>query len=69
MLQNHSKLTKHENPILNSNKEFLFFKMELFNNDTKELIRTKYFDENSPCFYINNKKDSTNINKILRRWK
>ena len=66
VLQNHSKLTKHENPILNSNKEFRFYKMELFNNDTKEIIRTKYFAENSPCFYINIEKDSTNANEFLK---
>ena len=66
VLRNHSKLTKHENPILNSNKEFRFYKMELFNNDTKEIIKTKYFAENSPCFYINIEKDSTNANEILK---
>ena len=51
--------------ILNSNKEFRFYKMELFNNDKKEIIRTKYFDENSPCFFINIGKVSANANEIL----
>ena len=65
VLRNHSKLTKHENPILNSNKEFRFYKMELFNNDKKEIIATKYFDENSLCFFINIGKVSANANEIL----
>ena len=65
VLQNDSRFIKHENSILNSNKEFRFYKMELFNNDTKEIIRTKYFAENSPCFYINIEKGSTNANEIL----
>ena len=64
VLRNHSKLTKHENPILNSNKEFRFYKMELFNNDKKEIIATKYFDENSLCFFINIGKVSANANEI-----
>ena len=66
VLQNDSRFIKHENSILNSNKEFRFYKMELFNNDTKEIIKTKYFAENSPCFYINIEKDSTNANEFLK---
>jgi hypothetical protein len=50
VLQNDSRFIKHENSILNSNKEFRFYKMELFSNDKKEIIRTKYFNENSPFF-------------------
>ena len=65
VLQNDSKFNKHENSILNSNKEFRFYKMELFSNDKKEIIRTKYFAENSPCFYIIIEKGSTNANEIL----
>ena len=65
VLQNDSRFIKHENSILNSNKEFRFYKMELFNNDKKEIIRTKYFDENSPCFFINIGKVSANANEIL----
>ena len=64
VLQNDSRFIKHENSILNSNKEFRFYKMELFNNDKKEIIRTKYFDENSPCFFINIGKVSANANEI-----
>ena len=65
VLQNDSRFIKHENSILNSNKEFRFYKMELFSNDKKEIIRTKYFDENSPCFFINIGKVSANANEIL----
>ena len=65
VLQNDSRFIKHENSILNSNKEFRFYKMELFNNDKKEIIATKYFDENSPCFFINIGKVSANANEIL----
>ena len=39
--------------------------MELFNNDKKEIIATKYFDENSLCFFINIGKVSANANEIL----
>ena len=65
VLQNDSRFIKHENSILNSNKEFRFYKMELFNNDKKEIIATKYFDENSLCFFINIGKVSANANEIL----
>ena len=65
VLQNDSRFIKHENSILNPNKEFRFYKMELFNNDKKEIIATKYFDENSPCFFINIGKVSANANEIL----
>ena len=64
VLQNDSRFIKHENSILNSNKEFRFYKMELFNNDKKEIIATKYFDENSLCFFINIGKVSANANEI-----
>ena len=59
-------LKEHDNEMISSNKEFVFYKMDLFKYDDKELITSEYFDKYSPYFCIIRKVDKAKTNEILK---
>jgi hypothetical protein len=65
-LKENFNLKEHDNEMISSNKEFVFYKMDLFNYDDKELITSEYFDKKSPYFCIIRKVDKAKTNEILK---
>ena len=66
VLKEYFNLKEHNNEMISSNKEFVFYKMDLFNYDDKELITSEYFDKKSPYFCIIRKVDDAKTNEILK---
>ena len=66
VLKEYFNLKEHNNEMISSNKEFVFYKMDLFNYDNKELITSEYFDKKSPYFCIIRKVDDAKTNEILK---
>jgi hypothetical protein len=66
VLKEYFNLKEHDNEMISSNKEFVFYKMDLFNYDDKELITSEYFDKKSPYFCIIRKVDKAETNEILK---
>ena len=66
VLKEYFNLKEHDNEMISSNKEFVFYKMDLFNYDDKELITSEYFDKKSPYFCIIRKVDDAKTNEILK---
>ena len=66
VLKEYFNLKEHDNEMISSNKEFVFYKMDLFNYDDKELITSEYFDKKSPYFCIIRKVDNAKTNEILK---
>ena len=66
VLKEYFNLKEHNNEMISSNKEFVFYKMDLFNYDDKELITSEYFDKKSPYFCIIRKVDNAKTNEILK---
>ena len=66
VLKEYFNLKEHNNEMISSNKEFVFYKMDLFNYDDKELITSEYFDKKSPYFCIIRKVDNAETNEILK---
>ena len=66
VLKEHFNLTPHENIMLTSNKEFVFYKMDLFKYDSKEHITSEYFNKDSPYFCIV-RKEKAKPNEILKK--
>ena len=66
VLKEYFNLKEHDNEMISSNKEFVFYKMDLFNYDDKELITSEYFDKKSPYFCIIRKVDKAKTNEILK---
>ena len=66
VLKEYFNLKEHNNEMISSNKEFVFYKMDLFNYDDKELITSEYFDKKSPYFCIIRKVDKAKTNEILK---
>ena len=66
VLKEYFNLKEHDNEMISSNKEFIFYKMDLFKYDDKELITSEYFDKKSPYFCIIRKVDDAKTNEILK---
>ena len=66
VLKEYFNLKEHNNEMISSNKEFVFYKMDLFNYDDKELITSEYFDKKSPYFCIIRNVDKAKTNEILK---
>jgi hypothetical protein len=66
VLKEYFNLKEHNNEMISSNKEFVFYKMDLFNYDDKELITSEYFDKDLPYFCIIRKVDKAKTNEILK---
>ena len=66
VLKEHFNLTPHENIMLTSNKEFVFYKMDLFKYDSKEHITSEYFNKDSPYFCIV-RKEKAKPNEIQKK--
>ena len=66
VLKEYFNLKEHDNEMISSNEEFVFYKMDLFKYDDKELITSEYFDKDSPYFCIIRKVDNAETNEILK---